>query len=381
MKSAPDLEITSTVDEEVWRQFVARLPQGNIFHTPEMFHVFERTAGHRPRVWAAVEGGGRLRALFTPVQLSLYGGLLRPLTTRSIAYGSVLCDADPEGQMALRALLYAYRRVAARGALFTEMRNLSDLSAVQPVLNDCGFRYEEHLNYIIDISGSADKILARMGPRTRKHIRQGLRRGDVEVRQVTTREQVHACYDLIKRTYSAARVPLADRTLFEAAFDVLYPRGMVKFWLACVQGTEVATSVELLCKDTMYGWYGGLDRAYAEYSPGEMLMWHILVWGMQHDYRLYDFGGAGRPDETYRVRDFKAKFGGELVCFGRNTCVHARLLLGVSTWGYRLLRRLPALAPFASRDGKSPAAGTAAPRKEDRQVEPSKQPSAVDRLR
>jgi serine/alanine adding enzyme len=39
------------------------------------------------------------------------------------------------------------------------------------------------------------------------------------------------------------------------------------------------------------------------------------------------------------VRDFKAKFGGELVCFGRNTCVHAPGALWLSKQGYRLLRR------------------------------------------
>ena len=54
---------------------------------------------------------------------------------------------------------------------------------------------------------------------------------------------------------------------------------------------------------------------------------------------MYDFGGAGKPDEEYGVRDFKAKFGGELVCYGRNTCVHAPVLLQFSRFGYDILRR------------------------------------------
>jgi len=33
--------------------------------------------------------------------------------------------------------------------------------------------------------------------------------------------------------------------------------------------------------------------------------------GVGNGYRLYDFG-TGRPDVEYGVRDFKAKFGGEL---------------------------------------------------------------------
>jgi lipid II:glycine glycyltransferase (peptidoglycan interpeptide bridge formation enzyme) len=82
---------------------------------------------------------------------------------------------------------------------------------------------------------------------------------------------------------------------------------------------------------------------YADEVPGELLMWHILKWGAENGYRTYDFGGAGNPDEKYGVRDFKAKFGGRLVCFGRNTFVHDPALLRLSTFGYSLLRRLHAV--------------------------------------
>ncbi|RLI52815.1 MAG: GNAT family N-acetyltransferase, partial [Candidatus Thorarchaeota archaeon] len=73
--------------------------------------------------------------------------------------------------------------------------------------------------------------------------------------------------------------------------------------------------------------------------PNELLMWHILRWGVENGYRVYDFGGAGKPDEEYGVRDFKAKFGGKLVCYGRNTCEHAPFLLKISQIGYQLVRR------------------------------------------
>ena len=38
-------------------------------------------------------------------------------------------------------------------------------------------------------------------------------------------------------------------------------------------------------------------------------MWHTLDWGAEDGYSLNNFGGAGKPDEEYGVRDFKAKFG------------------------------------------------------------------------
>jgi hypothetical protein len=39
------------------------------------------------------------------------------------------------------------------------------------------------------------------------------------------------------------------------------------------------------------------------------------------------------------VREFKAKFGGQLVCFGRNTWVHNPGIACVSRLGYSLYRQ------------------------------------------
>jgi len=335
-----DLKIVNTLDEKVWRQLVDQHPQGNVFHTPEMFQVFARAKGHQPTLWAAVNGQGQVLALLLPVLVILKDGWLRRLTTRAIAYGSVLCAPEPRGAEALGALLKTYTQAAHRQALFTELRNLSDTSSIQPVLTERAFHYEEHLNYLIGLGQLPEQVLQSIGPRTRKHIRQGLRKRRVVVEEVADRNQVKVCYNLIWKSYTAARVPVANLSLFEAAFDVLFPRGMVKFWLARVEDIYVASSVELLYKDVVYGWYSGLDRAYARYSPAEMLIWHIFKWSAENGYRTYDFGGAGTPDEKYGVRDFKSKFGGDLVCFGRNTCIHAPRLLRLSEWGYRVYRRL-----------------------------------------
>jgi serine/alanine adding enzyme len=334
-----DMDIVRQLDETLWQDFVDDHPMSSIFHTPEMFKLFAQAKGHQPTLWAAISGGGRLLALLLPVQVTLMDGLLRRLTTRAIAYGSVLCAPGSEGREALTVLLQTYNREMQKSALFTELRNLSDLSDLQPVLNDNDFAYEDHLNYLVDLDRPPEAVLQSIGRRTRKKIRRALRQGEVIIEEIDRREQVALCYELLQKTYATAQIYLADRSLFEAAFDVLYPRGMVKFLLARIGDAYVAGSVELVYKDTIYGWYGGIDRAYSDYIPNELLLWHIFQWGAENGYKLYDFGGAGKPDEEYGVRDFKAKFGGELVCYGRNTCVHAPSLLWLSEQGYRLMRR------------------------------------------
>jgi len=200
--------------------------------------------------------------------------------------------------------------------------------------------YEDHLNYLIDLQRSPEEILQSIGKRTRKQIRRGLRRAEVHIETVTRLQQVELCYKILAQTYKQAQVPLSDISLFQAAFEILYPKNMIRLILAKIGNVYVGASIELLFKDIVYGWYGGVDRAYSKYTPNELIIWDILKWGAEKGYRVYDFGGAGKPDEEYGVRDFKAKFGGELVNYGRNICVHSPRLLRLSTWGYEVYRRL-----------------------------------------
>ncbi len=334
------MNVVRSLPEKRWSRFVAKHPVGNVFHTPEMFRVFERAAGHQPSLWAVVDDDEHILALLLPVEITVLDGPLRRLSNRAVVYGGVLCAPGTAGETALDQLLRAYRAEMDRRVLFTELRNVSELNGLQPVLDTRGFAYEDHLNYLVDLARPVDEIMQDIGRRTRKQIRRAMRQGDVVVEEVTDRQGLAECYELLRQTYSRARVPLADRSLFEAAFDLLRPRGMVRFTLARVEGRPAACSVDLLYKDVAYGWYGGMDRDYGAHVPNELLTWHVLSWAAEHGYRQYDFGGAGKPDEDYGVREFKSKFGGELVCYGRNTCVHAPLLLSASKLGYDLVRRL-----------------------------------------
>ena len=329
--------MVNSLDEKIWREFVDQHPQGNIFHTPEMFQVFARAEGYHPRLQAVVADDGQVLALLTPVEVTLMDGFLHRLTTRSIFYGSILSATDLPDSEALTLLLNTYVKDARPRALFTELRNLSDLSSIQPVLESCGFHYEDHLNYLIDLNFSPEQILQNIGSRTRKHIRQALRHGDVTIEQVNNSGQLASWYELVRKTYMSAHVPLADRSLFEAAFDILAPKGMISFWMAHIGSVRVAASAELHYKDVVYGWYSGLDRDYASEYPGELLIWHVLEWAAKNNYKIYDFGGAGKPNEEYGVRDFKAKFGGKQVCFGRYVNIHSPLLFRLSTLGYQIL--------------------------------------------
>jgi serine/alanine adding enzyme len=224
------------------------------------------------------------------------------------------------------------------GPLFTELRNLSDLGAVQPVLQDNGFDHEGHLNYLIDLERPTEEIWSSVDGNVRTNVRKARQKG-VVVEEVTSLDKVPAAYAVLASVYERIQIPLAPLSLFEAAFEVLHPQGMIKLFEACVEDACVGVAVRLLYKDVIYAWYAGTIREYAKYKANDLLNWHVLEWGAQNGFRCFDFGGAGKPDQDYGPRRFKAKFNGTLVNYGRNICVHHPLRLRFSEWGYEVYRR------------------------------------------
>ena len=63
---------------------------------------------------------------------------------------------------------------------------------------------------------------------------------------------------------------------------------------------------------------------------------------MQHDqkFEYFDFMGAGSPDSDYGVREFKSKFGGECVEYGRYIKINKPVLYHAGRIGLKVLGKL-----------------------------------------
>jgi serine/alanine adding enzyme len=337
------VRVTQQVDAAAWRSFVDTHPGANVFHTVEMAEVFARASGHRVSVWAASDDSGSVQALLPTVEITLMGGPLRAWTSRAVAYGGALCAGDATGAAALRAVLTGCRRRAGGQQLFTEVRHLSDAAGPGEAFRAAGFLHEEHLNYLIRLDRPEADLWRALSRSARQRVRSAERKGVVV-------DEVHGAaaddaYALLALVYRRARVPLASRSLFDAARAVLGPRGMFRIVTARLGDRVIGARFLLLYNGRVLDWYAGSDREHRSCSPNELLVWHTLRWGREHGFDLFDFGGAGRPDQPYGPREFKAKFGGELVNFGRDVLVHAPLRLRLSRAGYGVSRRMPRPRP------------------------------------
>ena len=328
-----EMSVVRELPENSWRAFVAEHPQGNIFHTPEMFQLFEQLDGHHPELWAVVERD-QILALMLPVRMSVLGGVLRRFTSRSVVLNRLLYLPQASGQAALDLLLQTYKHAVGTRVLFTRIYNTAGQDTLLPVLAKHGFETEAIEKYVVPLTRPAKQVFQKFHRRIRNYIRRGEKRGDVVIETVTDKRQLTDVYQLLCCSADDKNFAMADFALFESAFDLLHAKGMIKFTLARVGQSPAAVSVDLLYKDVVVGWYGGMDRAYCADRPNELLMWHVLKWSADHGYRLYDFGGSGIQEEGEDLSRFKVRFGSQAIPYGRHTYMHIPFALQLSEWGY-----------------------------------------------
>jgi lipid II:glycine glycyltransferase (peptidoglycan interpeptide bridge formation enzyme) len=324
------LRYTPALEEEL-ADFVYSHPEGNIFQTPYMWEVYRRARRIEPLGVVAVDRDGSIAGSMLSFISTEKEGLASGFSRRSIIIGGPLAG----GERAARRIFEYYERALGQRALFTEVRNLRERRDLG-FLTSLDYEYEDHLNFLIDLRGDVWRNIHRT---MRKNIRRALRRG-VKITEITREEQIDKFYEHLRETYSRAGLPLADVSLFKAAFDVLHPRGMVKFHLAEHEGECIGGRVSLVYRDVVYAWYVGTSRRHAKLYPNALLNWHVMNWAKEEGFSVFDMGGAGKPGENSGRFEFKRQFGGRLVNFGRYRKIHSPLRYAVAVGGFRVLRAM-----------------------------------------
>ena len=98
--------------------------------------------------------------------------------------------------------------------------------------------------------------------------------------------------------------------------------------------------IALIYNDCVYDLYAGSKKEHYKNYPNDLIPWEVFKWGRKNGYSIFDFGGAGKPDVPYGVRDYKKKFGGEFVNFGRFENIHSKNLFKISKLGYETWKKL-----------------------------------------
>ena len=323
---------------ELWDAYVDSHPRGSVFHLSDTIRSFDDAKNHSAFACAAINSADEIVALVSAVKIATLklGG---KMTSRSVCFAEPICDDSEEGRHGLRVLIDKLDRSLGRESLFTEVRPIHDPGVEQHILTSAGYEFESYLNYVVDTTFDADVLWKRLSKSSRNKIRRSCRRG-VEIRRDESDQGVEVMHELVCESYRRSRMPTPPLCLFRAAKEHLGDRIQIR--IASHDGRDVAAGIGLVYRDRFYAWYGGGLRL-SSIVPFDCLTWDEIEWSASHGLAHYDFGGAGWPDEPYGPRDFKAKFKGDLVSYGRYRKAYYPARLRVAEAAFNTLRRLGSL--------------------------------------
>jgi lipid II:glycine glycyltransferase (peptidoglycan interpeptide bridge formation enzyme) len=128
--------------------------------------------------------------------------------------------------------------------------------------------------------------------------------------------------------------PLPEFTFFE---NFYYHKYLGKYLLVKYNDRIVGGVMCPIYKDTIYELYEcSLEKDF-KYS-GALATWAPIEYAIKIGLKYYDFMGAGSPKSNYGVRDFKSKFGGKLVQYGRFLRINNPLLYQIGKWGLKVIK-------------------------------------------
>lgn len=330
--------VVHDLDKSNWLKFVKDHPNGNIFHTPFMYNVFQKTKNYKPYIFATVDSKtGEIYTLLLSVQILTSTKLPRFFTSRFVILGGVLHKKNsPTGS--LMKLLKVHDDFAKNKCLFTEFRNKEDTIHIKKIFKACDYEFVDELNYLICLEKSPDKIFETFLRSKRKNVRKAMKMG-ITVEEVKDLKLLSILYEILEITYKRLKVPLVDISLFENLFEVSQENDIAKFNLIRYKDYYIGARIILTYKGIIYDWYAGANSDYLPFRPNEAAIWHAIKWGSINHYNFFDFGGAGNPNKKYGVRDFKARFNGKPVNYGRYIKIYHPLLYKMSRMGYFMFRR------------------------------------------
>jgi len=323
-----------------WNELVDSHPSGTVFQSPDMYELFSHTVRMQPVVVGAVEeGSGKLSGILLGVTIREMNGLLGRFSARTVVYGGPLLAPGLENPGEVEALLLsALIREVQETSVFIQFRNFRDMAPEEQVFEKYGFRFRERLNYLVDTS-SREQVNSRMGREKQRQVKKALQNG-TEVMAASTEGEVLELYRILHDLYRhKVKKPLPDWSFFREFFRLSQLGRLGTIQLVKQHGQVIGG---IVCPITpgkaIYEWYVcGLDQEHREAYPSVVATWAGIQYALGHGIPSFDFMGVGIPGRDYGVRNFKSRFGGDMVNYGRYARVNGKGMYVIAETGYNLL--------------------------------------------
>jgi hypothetical protein len=300
------------IDAGEWQQLVDHSPVTSFFQTKECYDFYASLSFLKPFVFGVSEDE-KLVGILCGYIIADGGQLKQYFSRRAIVPGGALLDPTISEQ-ALQLLLKSVTAELRNKAIYIELRNYSDYSFFRPVFEKVEYSYKPHLNFQVPIL-NVEQALKNLNTTKRRDVKLSLKSGALILKSENN-EDVKEYYAILSNLYrNRIKTPLFPFEFFEKIIEL----ESSKLFVIKYENKVVGGSLCVACgKSRLYEWFVcGLDGIYKNIFPSTLATWAAIEYAAENNFDYFDMMGAGKPDESYGVREFKSKFGGKLVEYGR----------------------------------------------------------------
>lgn len=322
------------INIKIWDDFVYNHPNGNFFQTRHFFKLHDNNANSKPIGYAVIENKIVLGVIIGVI-LKNYIWPVNNFTKRTIIMGGPLIKDNK--QEIFEFLMNKFYMHEEKNSIYIQFRNLWQVDEKIFNYKKFGFKYEEHLNLIHDLTEDKNLLYKKISKSKKGNIHKSLNKGTI-VKEITDITEYKEGVNLILSTYKRIGLPCPDESFFVNAFRLFNNAGYIKCFGVIADNQLIAMRVEICYKNKIYDWYTGHKSGFKNRYPNDLLPYYIIFWGHENKYEFFDFGGAGKPGVPYGVREHKLKFGGQLVSYGRYEIVNKKFYWFILKMGYNLFK-------------------------------------------
>lgn len=322
----------TTEQSDKLERFILEHQKGNFFQSPAYYNFYKALPSYEPILIISKDNSDNINGSLIAVIQKEKGYLKGKLSSRCIVYGGPLVSGENK-EVVDRLLQELIKQVGSK-SIYIEFRNLFDLSECRAVFENNSFEYKEHYNFNLEIL-SLDDNLKKLNKTRRWEINKGTKEGSY-IDVAKDLNEVKEFYQILKKLYKEkVKKPLPSFNFFKEFFD---QKELGKYFLVKYNGNIIGGTMCPIFKDVIYEWYEcAADKEYKNQYPGTLATWAPIEYAAKNGLKYFDFLGAGSAESDYGVREFKSKFGGNLVECGRFLRINNKLLYSIGKFGLKLL--------------------------------------------
>lgn len=321
---------------QLWNEHIKRHPHGTYFHTHIYFKVLSVEHNIYPFALFIVDSDNNIAAMLSGYKQTVKPGIFGALSRRIVINQSPLYN----DLAALEHLLQGYMDRYSTQVVYTEIRNHIIDDAARITYLKMGFNFKNHLNYRVNCT--APEITWRsISNNRRRQIQKSLKAG-VCITDSPNQRQLSDLYKILSALYkNKIKKPLFTEDYFLALMNQGDQDFYTKFFLVEYENRIIGGIVAPVSKNKVIHehFVAGLDSDYKSMYPSVMATWAAIDFACRNCIAEFDFMGAGSPAEDYGVREFKARFGGELMEPGRYTRIESSLKYLLAEKGFAFLQK------------------------------------------